>query len=130
RREVVRRRAAYELRKAEARAHVLEGLVIALDHLDEVIALIRAAGTPSEAKEGLVTRFALSVIQAEAILEMQLQRLTGLERQKVLDELKELRVVIADLKDILASPQRIDGIVVDELKKIREDYGDPRRTEI
>ncbi len=125
RREVVRRRTAYELRKAEARAHVLEGLVIALDHLDEVIALIRAAKTPAEAKTGLIARFGLTEIQADAILELQLQRLTGLERQKIVDELKELKVTIADLKDILASPQRIDEIVVDELKKIREDHGEP-----
>jgi DNA gyrase subunit A len=130
RREVVRRRTAFELRKAEARAHVLEGLVIALDHLDEVIALIRAAKTPPEARAGLVTRFALSQVQADAILEMQLQRLTGLERQKVLDELKELKVLITDLKDILAKPRRIDQILAEELKKIRDDHGDPRRTVI
>src|SRR6185503_19912958 len=116
RRDVVRRRTAFELRKAEARAHVLEGLVIALDHLDQVIALI--------------TSFTLSQIQADAILEMQLQRLTGLERQKVVDELKELKGIIADLRDILAKPRRIDQIVCDELKKIREDHGDPRRTVI
>jgi DNA gyrase subunit A len=130
RREVVRRRTAFELRKAEARAHILEGLVIALDHLDEVIALIRAAKTPPEAKAGLVTRFGLSQVQADAILEMQLQRLTGLERQKVVDELKELKVLIADLKDILARPRRIDQILTEELKKIRDDHGDPRRTVI
>jgi DNA gyrase subunit A len=130
RREVVRRRTAFELRKAEARAHVLEGLVIALDHLDQVIALIRAAKTPPEARAGLIANFSLSQIQADAILEMQLQRLTGLERQKVVDELKELKVAIADLKDILAKPRRIDQIVVDELKKIRDDHGDPRRTVI
>jgi DNA gyrase subunit A len=130
RREVVRRRTAFELRKAEARAHVLEGLVIALDHLDEVIALIRAAKTPPDAKAGLVTRFGLSPIQADTILEMQLQRLTGLERQKVVDELKELKVLIADLKDILAKPRRIDQILTEELKKIRDDHGDPRRTVI
>jgi DNA gyrase subunit A len=130
RREVVRRRTAFELRKAEARAHVLEGVVIALDHLDQVIALIRAAKTPAEARAGLITGFSLSQIQADAILEMQLQRLTGLERQKVVDELKELKVTIADLKDILSKPRRIDQIVADELKKIRDDHGDPRRTVI
>src|SRR5438045_1561513 len=108
RREVVRRRTAYELRKAEARAHVLEGYVIALDHLDEVIALIRAAKTPPEAKTGLVTRFGMTEIQADEVLKLQLQRLTGLERQKIVDELAELRVVIADLRDILASPKRLD----------------------
>jgi DNA gyrase subunit A len=130
RREVVRRRASYELRKAEARAHILDGYVIALDHLDEVITLIRASKTPAEAKVGLMASFSLTELQADAILEMQLQRLTGLERQKVLDELKELRVLISELKEILGSPQRIDGIVAAELKKIREDHGDPRRTEI
>ncbi len=130
RREVVRRRTAFELRKAEARAHVLEGLVIALDHLDQVIALIRAAKTPAEARAGLMSRFALTQIQADAILEMQLQRLTGLERQKVVDELKEIKVLIADLRDILGKPRRIDQIVSDELKKIRDDHGDPRRTVI
>jgi DNA gyrase subunit A len=130
RREVVRRRTAFELRKAEARAHVLEGLVIALDHLDQVIALIREAKTPPEARAGLMGRFGLSQIQADAILEMQLQRLTGLERQKIVDELKEIKVLIADLKDILSKPRRIDQIVSDELRKIRDDHGNPRRTVI
>jgi DNA gyrase subunit A len=130
RREVVRRRTAYELRKAEARAHVLEGYVIALDHLDEVIALIRGAKTPPEAKTGLVARFGLTDVQADEVLRLQLQRLTGLERQKIVDELKEIRVLIADLKDILGNPRRLDRIVADELRKIREDHGDPRRTEI
>jgi DNA gyrase subunit A len=130
RRDVVRRRTAFELRKAEARAHVLEGFVIALDHLDEVIALIRASRTPEVAREGLVARFSLTEIQADEILKMQLQRLTGLERQKILDELAELRVRIADLKDILASPKRIDAVVVGELKALKEAHGDPRRTEI
>jgi DNA gyrase subunit A len=130
RRDVVRRRTAYELRKAEARAHVLEGYVVALDHLDEVIALIRAAPTPEVAREGLVARFALSEIQAEEILKLQLQRLTGLERQKIVDELAELQTRIADLKDVLASPRRIDAIIGGELRAIRETHGEPRRTEI
>ena len=130
RRDVVRRRTAFELRKAEARAHVLEGYVIALDHLDEVIALIRAARTPEIARTGLVERFKLSEIQADEILKLQLQRLTGLERQKIQDELAELKVTIADLKDILAKPARIDKIVEDELKQIAEAHGEPRRTEI
>jgi DNA gyrase subunit A len=130
RRQVVRRRSAFELRKAEARAHILEGYVKALDHLDEVIALIRAAKTPADAKVGLIARWSFTEIQADEILKLQLQRLTGLERQKIQDELKELKVTIADLKDILASPKRIDGIVVDELKKISEAHGNPRRTEI
>ena len=90
RREVVRRRTEFELRKAEARAHILEGLKIALDHLDEVIKLIRGSKSPAEAREGLMTQFKLSQIQSQAILDMQLQRLTGLERQKILDELVEL----------------------------------------
>ena len=130
RRAVVRRRTAYELRKAQARAHILEGYVIALDHLDEVIALIRASKTPEVAKEGLVSRFELTEIQADEILKLQLQRLTGLERQKIVDELAELKVRIADLKDILASPHRIDGIITDELRELREAHGNPRRTEI
>jgi len=130
RRDVVRRRAAFELRKAEARAHVLEGYVIALDHLDEVIALIRESRTPEIAREGLVARFALTEVQADEILKLQLQRLTGLERQKIVDELAELRVRIADLKDILASPKRIDAVIGGELKAIRDAHGDARRTEI
>ncbi|HWW95449.1 MAG TPA: DNA gyrase subunit A [Vicinamibacteria bacterium] len=130
RREVVRRRTVHELRKAEERAHILEGFVIALASLDRVIALIRAAKTPPEAKEGLVAQFGLSERQADAILEMQLQRLTGLERQKIADELKEKRETIARLKEILASAKLIDGIVAEELRKIREDHGDARRTVI
>ena len=130
RREVIRRRTVFELKKAEARAHVLEGYVIALDNLDAVIALIRGSKTPAEAHAGLVSRFGLTEIQADAILELQLQRLTGLERQKIVDELAELKVLIADLKDILARAERIDRIVVDELRKLRADHGDPRRTDI
>ena len=130
RRDVVRRRTAFDLRKAEARAHVLEGFVIALDHLDAVIALIRAAAGPAEAKTGLMARFGLSEIQADEILRMQLQRLTSLERQKIVDELREIRVLIADLKDILANPARVDRIVVEELEKVRAEHGDPRRTQI
>src|SRR5258707_5481148 len=103
RREVVRRRTEFEVRKGEARRHILEGLKIALDHIDAVIALIRAAKTPGEAREGLMTQFSLSQIQAQAILDMQLQRLTGLERQKILDELTELLRLIERLRAILAS---------------------------
>jgi DNA gyrase subunit A len=130
RRDVVRRRAAHDLRKAEARAHVLEGYVIALDHLDEVIALIRGSKSPEVARTGLIERFAMTEIQARAVLDLQLQRLTGLERQKIVDELAEIRVLIADLRDILASSARVDQIVGDELRKIREEHGDARRTEI
>jgi DNA gyrase subunit A len=130
RREVVRRRTAYELRRAEERAHVLEGYVIALDHLDAVIALIRGSRTPVEARAGLVARFGMTETQAEEVLKLQLQRLTGLERQKIVDELAEVRARIADLKDVLASARRIDAIVADELRKVRDDHGDARRTEI
>jgi len=130
RREVVRRRTAFDLRKAEERAHVLEGLVVALDHLDEVIALIRGAKSPDEARAGLVARFGFTEVQARAILEMQLQRLTGLERQKIVDELKEVRIRIADLREVLASPLRVDQIVGEEFRKVREEHGDPRRTQI
>ena len=130
RRDVVRRRIEFELRKAEARAHVLEGLRIALDHLDAVIALIRASRSPSDAREGLTREFGLSQVQAQAILDMQLQRLTGLERQKILDELAELLLTIERLRAILASDRLLMGIVVDELKAVREQYGDERRTEI
>jgi DNA gyrase subunit A len=130
RRGVVRRRTAFELRKAEARAHVLEGYVVALDHLDEVIALIRSSRTPEEAKVDLVSRFELTEIQADEILKLQLQRLTGLERQKIVDELATLRERIADLRDILASPRRIDGIIQDELAELRKAHGEVRRTEI
>ena len=126
RREVVRRRTAFELRKAEARAHVLEGYVIALDHLDEVIALIRAARTPEIAKAGARSqRFALSEIQADEILKLQLSRLTGLERQKIEDELKELVTRIADLKDILAKPVAHRR---DHHDRARGDPRDPRRS--
>ncbi|MGZ7033483.1 MAG: DNA topoisomerase (ATP-hydrolyzing), partial [Thermoanaerobaculia bacterium] len=130
RREIVRRRTEFELRKAEARRHILEGLKIALDHLDAVIALIRASKNPGEARDGLMTQFGLSQIQAQAILDMQLQRLTGLERQKILDELAELLKLIERLVAILSSDRLVMQIVVEELRKIQEKYSDPRRTEI
>jgi DNA gyrase subunit A len=130
RREVVRRRIEFELRKAEARAHVLEGLRIALDHLDAVIALIRAAKSPPDAKAGLVAQFGLSEIQAQAILDMQLQRLTGLERQKILDELAELKALIDKLRGILASQRQLLQIVVDELRAAQAQFADERRTRI
>ena len=128
--EVVRRRTEFELRKAEARAHILEGLKIALDHLDEVIKLIRGSKTTPEAREGLMTRFGLSQLQSQAILDMQLQRLTGLERQKIIDELLELLRIIERLRAILSNDELLMAIVVDELKTIRDKYGDDRRTEI
>src|SRR5438093_4540815 len=130
RREVVRRRTEFELKKAEARYHVLEGLKIALDHLDAVIKLIRASKTVAEARDGLMTGFSLTQVQAQAILDMQLQRLTGLERQKVLDELADLLKTIERLRGILASERLLMQIIVDELKEVREQYGDARRTEI
>jgi DNA gyrase subunit A len=130
RREVVRRRTEFELRKAEARYHILEGLKVALDHLDAVIALIRASKTVPEARDGLMTGFGLSAVQSQAILDMQLQRLTGLERQKILDELAELLSTIERLRSILASEQRLMQIIVDELSAVRAKYGDNRRTEI
>jgi DNA gyrase subunit A len=130
RREVVRRRTEFELRKAEARAHILEGLKIALDHIDAVIALIRAAKNPADARDGLMTQFGLSQIQSQAILDMQLQRLTGLERQKILDELAEILKLIERLRAILSSDKLLMEIVVSELRAIREKYGDARRTEI
>jgi DNA gyrase subunit A len=130
RRDIVRRRTEFELRKAEARYHILEGLKIALDHLDAVITLIRGSKTVPEARDGLMTQFSLSQIQAQAILDMQLQRLTGLERQKILDELAELLKTIERLRAILASERLLMQIIVDELKMVREKYGDDRRTEI
>ena len=130
RREVVRRRTEFELRKAEARRHILEGLKIALDHLDAVIALIRAAKNPAEARAGLIAGFGLSQIQAQAILDMQLQRLTGLERQKILDELADLLMLIERLLAILASDRLVMQIIIDELRALQAKYGDDRRTEI
>ncbi|HVR39078.1 MAG TPA: DNA gyrase subunit A, partial [Thermoanaerobaculia bacterium] len=130
RREVVRRRTEFELRKAEARYHILEGLKIALDHLDEVIKMIRGSKTVPEARDGLMSGFSLTQIQAQAILDMQLQRLTGLERQKILDELADLLKTIERLRAILASERLLMQIIVDELKDVRTKYGDARRTEI
>lgn len=128
--EVIRRRIEFELRKAEARAHILEGLKIALDHLDAVITLIRSSKNPGEARVGLMTNFGLSELQSQAILDMQLQRLTGLERQKILDELAELVALITRLREILSSDALVLEIVVNELIAIRDKYGDDRRTDI
>ena len=130
RREVVRRRTEFELRKAEARAHILDGLKIALDHLDEVIKLIRGSKNPAEAREGLMTQFKLSQVQAQAILDMQLQRLTGLERQKIIDELTEILKLIERLRAILSSDELLMQLVRTELTAVRDRYGDERRTEI
>ncbi len=130
RHEVVIRRTQYELREAEKRAHILEGLLIALDHLDEVIALIRASQTPNIAQEGLMTQFQLSEIQAKAILEMRLQRLTGLERDKIRDEYNELMKLIEYYRDVLANEDLRMEIIRDEMIEMKEKYGDERRTEI
>ena len=130
RREIARRRVEFELRRAEARAHILEGLKIALDQLDAVIKLIRESKSPREACDGLVQQFALTQIQARAILDMQLQRLTGLERQKIVDELTELLKTIERLRSILADETLLLQIIVDELRALQEQYGDARRTEI
>ncbi len=130
RRDVVTRRTRYELRQARAREHILLGLQIALDHIDEIIELIKKAGDRETARTGLMGRFALSELQARAILEMQLQRLTGLERQKILDELAEVQKTIARLKEILASEAVLLEVVVGELMEVRQLFGDERRTEI
>jgi len=130
RKEVVTRRTQYDLRKAEERLHLLEGLKIALEHLDAVIALIRNSKSPSEAKEGLVLQQSLTEVQAHAILDMRLQRLTALEREKILDERKELVKTVKNLTGILESEQMILNIIVDELEEMKKRYGDERRTEI
>ncbi|PID94978.1 MAG: DNA gyrase subunit A [Bacteroidetes bacterium] len=130
RHEVVVRRTAYELREAEKRAHILEGLLIALDNLDAVIQLIRASKTPEEARTGLMEQFGLSEVQARAILDMRLQKLTGLEQEKIRAEHHELLILIADLKEILQSKDRRMQIIKDELLEIKEKYGDESRTEI
>ncbi|EUJ47463.1 DNA gyrase subunit A [Paenilisteria rocourtiae] len=127
---VIRRRTEFELRKAEARAHILEGLRIALDNIDAVITLIRASKTADVAKEGLMTQFNLSDKQAQAILDMRLQRLTGLERDKIEDEFNTLMALITDLKEILGNDERILEIIREELTEIKEKYADKRRTEI
>ncbi len=128
--EVIRRRTQFDLNRAEARAHILEGLRIALDHLDEVIALIRNSKTTEIARTGLMERFQLSEKQAQAILDMRLQRLTGLEREKIEEEYAQLRETIQELKAILASEQKILEIIREELLEIKEKYSDDRRTEI
>ncbi len=130
RKEVVTRRTQYDLRKAGERLHILEGLKIALDALDEVIALIRAAADPAEAKQGLVSNFALSERQAQAILDMRLQRLTNLERDKIIEEYKEVQKQIERYKQILADEREVENIIVEELNEIRALYDDERRTEI
>jgi DNA gyrase subunit A len=130
RREVITRRTQYDLREAEKRLHVLEGFRIALDHLDAVIALIRGSADPAAAKEGLQTQFGLSAIQAQEILNLRLQRLTSLERDKIMAELAETEAEIRRYREILGSAKEIDRIIVEELAEIRRQYSDPRKTEI
>jgi DNA gyrase subunit A len=130
RKEVVTRRSQFELGKAEAQAHILEGLKIALDNLDRVIALIRASKTPKDAKESLMGRFSLSEVQAQAILDMRLQRLTNLEREKINEEYAEVIKLIARLREILGNERLLLNVIVEELQEIQERYGDERRTEI
>ncbi|MEO6836867.1 MAG: DNA gyrase subunit A [Ginsengibacter sp.] len=130
RHEVIIRRTKFELKKAEERAHILEGFLIALDHLDEVIKLIRASSTPDIAKDGLIANFAMSEIQAKAVLELRLQRLTGMERDKIRDEHAEVMKLIGRLKEILGDESIRFGIIKDELKEIKEKYGDERKSEI
>jgi len=130
RKTVVIRRVRFDLRKAEHRAHVLEGLLKALDHIDAIIAAIRASRTPEEARDALISRWAFSEIQAQAILDMRLQRLTGLEREKLVDEYREIMALIERLRAILASDQLLLAEIRGELVAIRETYGDERRTEI
>ncbi len=130
RKTVIIRRTRFDLRKAEERAHILEGILKALDHLDEVIATIRASQTPAEARENLMSRFALTEIQSQAILDMRLQRLTGLEREKVVEEYKELMILIERLRAILGSDRLVLEEIRRELTDLKDAYGDKRRTEI
>ena len=128
--EVVTRRTQFDKEKAEARAHILEGLLIALDHIDEVIRIIRASETDAEAQVELMSKFKLSERQSQAILDMRLRRLTGLERDKIQSEYDELIALIADLADILAKPERVAQIIKEELDEVKRKFGDPRRTEL
>jgi len=127
---VVRRRTAYDLRKAQERAHILEGFLKALQHMDAIIKLIRASKTPPEARQGLIARFEFTERQAQAILELQLQRLTAMEREKIQQEYDELQKKIAGYQEILASEKALKKVIVNELREIQKDYGDLRRTEI
>ena len=130
RRDVVVRRTQFELRKAAERMHILEGFRIALLNLDDVIALIRGSETPKEAQQGLISKYELTTTQAQAILELRLQKLTGMERIAIEKEHEELAAIIEDLKAILADTDRVDSIIKDELSEIAEKFGDERRTEI
>jgi len=128
--EVVRRRTQFELRKAEEREHILLGFRKALEHLDDIIKLIRKSKSPKEAREGLIETWEFSERQAQAILDLQLHRLTQMEREKILEELKQIQALIAELKEILASEKKLKGVITKELREVQKDYADPRRTEI
>jgi len=128
--EVVRRRTQFELRKAEEREHILLGFRKALEHLDDIIKLIRKSKSPKEAREGLIETWDFSERQAQAILDLQLHRLTQMEREKILEELKQIQALIAELKDILASEKKLKGVITKELREVQKDFADPRRTEI
>ena len=128
--DVIRRRTKYDLDKAEARSHILEGLLIALDNIDEVIALIRGSRTPQDARDGLMTRFGLTERQAQAILDMRLQRLTGLERDKARSRVRRAAEADCLLRSVLADEKLVFGIIRDEISEIRRKYADERRTEI
>ena len=128
--EIVERRTRFDLEKALREMHILEGYKIAIDHIDEVIAIIRASESIPDAKMRLMERFALTDIQAQAIVEMTLGKLSGLERQKVEERLQKLAEIVADLRDILSSPVRVATIVKDEMTALRDKYADPRRTEL
>lgn len=130
RREVIVRRTEFELRKARARQHILEGLVKALDHIDAIITLIRSSKSGSEARLGLMEHFSFSQLQAQAILDLQLQKLTGLERQKIVDELKEILRLIEEFEDILNNETTLKNLIIKELKEIQKNFGDERRTQI
>jgi len=128
--EVVRRRTQFELRKAEEREHILLGFRKALEHLDDIIKLIRKSKSPKEAREGLIETWDFSERQAQAILDLQLHRLTQMEREKILEELKQIQALIAELKEILASEKKLKGVITKELREVQKDFADPRRTEI
>ena len=130
RKEIVTRRTSFELKKAESKAHILEGLRIALENLDEIIALIKSSANPKAAKEGLMDRFSLSDLQAQAILDMRLQRLTALEQEKIIEDYMEILKLIEKYRQILANEKLVLDIIVEELKALRQMYGDERRTEI
>ncbi|HEX7551220.1 MAG TPA: DNA gyrase subunit A, partial [Candidatus Methylomirabilis sp.] len=128
--DVVRRRTEHLLRKAREREHILLGFKKALDNLDAVITLIRASKTPREARDGLIERFAFSEKQAQAIIELQLQRLTNMEQMKILDELAEIERKIAEYLEILGSEKVLRGVIIEELKEVQKEFGDERRTQI